>query len=779
MERFPEMRILGPNCLGFLVPRRGLNLSFAGALPRDGDIAFVSQSGALCSSVLDWALSENVGFSHFVSVGNAIDVDFGDLIDYFGEDERTSSIVLYLESLEDARKFMTAARAFARGKPIVAFKSGRFPESAAAAASHTGALAAADEVYDAAFQRAGIARVRQIGEIFDVVDLIGRQRKPRGSRLAIVTNAGGPGVMATDALIEAGGKLAQLADETREQLEVSLPPQASCSNPVDVLGDARSKRFAKTLEIVAKDPGVDAILVIVTPQAMTKPTSIAKAVRRIAEEIKKPVLAAWLGGRSMSEGIDLLNEGGVATFPTPERAVQAFMTLMHYERNLEVLYETPREFPVEFSRQREELAQPHHERLSECNGDLGEDRSKQLLEDYGIAVARAHPAASAEDAVAIAKQLGYPVVLKLDSPDITHKSDVGGVLLDLQSELEVHGAFDRILRSARQHVPDAEIRGVTVQKMYDPRKGVELILGARKDPVFGTVLLAGLGGTTAELFKDHAIGFPPLTERLARRMLEGLKIWPLLNGYRGRKPLAVSALLDTLFRLSYLVVDFPEIAELDINPLLVTEEGVVALDARVIKDNEMPAEHEDPFAHLTLRPYPEEYIRDVTLPSGLEVCFRPIKPEDEPMWFDLLRSCSRESLYQRFRHVFRWDQHSKAARYCFNDYDREIAIVAEATIDGAKRLLAVGRLTADPDVETVEYAILVGDPWQGQGLGATLTDYCLEVSERWGLRRVVARTTRDNGRMLRIFKKRGFDIGKADDGTEIKLVREIAKTMDA
>ena len=773
-RRFAGMRILGPNCLGYIVPHQNLNLSFAGGRPRAGDIAFISQSGALCASVLDWALSENIGFSYFVSVGNALDVDFGDLIDFLGEDERTRAIVLYLESVTHARKFMTAARAFARNKPIVAYKAGRFPESAAAAASHTGAMAAADDVYAAAFQRAGIARVDRIGDIFDVVDLIGRQRKPRGPRLAVVTNAGGPGVIATDALIGAGGVLADLQADTLTRLDEALPPQWSHRNPVDVLGDARSKRFGKAIEIVAQDKGVDAILVIVTPQAMTNPTSIAGAVGRIAGEIKQPILAAWLGGRTMAEGITLLNAAGVATFPTPEQAVSAFMTLMDYARNIEILYETPREITVHFPTARTGLRRRLDEIIEGPARLLDEQKAKQLLAVYGIPVTMPQVCDTAAAAVAAAAAAGYPVVMKIHSSDITHKSDVGGVVLDLDGAAAVEAAFARIIASARDRAPAAKIAGVTIQPQARLRHGVELILGARKDPVFGAVLMVGLGGTAAELFDDRAIGFPPLNERLARRMLESLKIWPLLSGYRNRPPLAIERLLEALFRLSYLVVDVPEIAELDINPLLVGETEVVALDARVVLDDEgaAPAER---YAHLALRPYPDEYVREVALEDGLAVTLRPIRPEDEPLWLDLLRECSRETLYQRFRYLFHWDTHDIAARYCFIDYDREVAIVAEARIEGRKQLLAIGRLSADPDVQTVEFAVLVGDRWQDRGLGSLLTDYCLEISQRWGLARVVAQTTRDNARMLAIFEKRGFVVAYDADGAEVSLIKELRR----
>ena len=695
-RRFGAMRILGPNCLGVIVPNRQLNMSFAGAMPKSGHVAFISQSGALCAAVLDWARAENIGFSCVASIGNALDIDFGDLIDYLGEDERTRSIILYVESIGQARKFMTAARAFARSKPIVAYKAGRFPESAQVAASHTGALAAEDAVYDAAFQRAGLARVLDIGEIFDCAELIGRQKVPLGPRLAVVTNAGGPGVMAVDALIQAGGSLAKLGADTLARLDEVLPPCWSHGNPVDVLGDARSKRLAKAVEIVLQDPGADAVLVIVTPQAMTNATTMAQALAQLKDLSAKPILAAWLGGESMSEGRRVLAEAGIAGYRTPEQAVRAFMTLVAYARNLDSLYETPRDIPLAFTSDRLGLHAEFRKLAGNARRTLSENDSKALLEAYGIPTAMPRVAASADEAASLARQIGFPVVLKIHSPDISHKSDVGGVVLDLKDASGVRRAFKSVMERARQQAPAARVAGVTVQSMIRDHEGVELILGIKKDPVFGTVVLAGRGGIDAELFADRSLGFPPLNERLARRMLESLKIWPLLNGYRGRRPLAVDRLLETLIRLSYFAADYPEIAELDINPLLVTEERVIALDARLVIEGPAPEAGVRSYSHLALRPYPEEYVRQASLPDGTPVLLRPIRPEDEPLWMELLAGCSRESIYARFRHFFQWQSHQAAVRYCFIDYDREIAMVAELERDGRRELLGVGRLVADP-----------------------------------------------------------------------------------
>lgn len=767
---YPGMRIIGPNCLGLLVPSKNLNISFAGGMPKAGNIAFISQSGALCTSVLDWALSAQVGFSHFVSIGNTMDVDFGDLIDYFGADSNTHSIILYIESISRARRFMTAARAFARTKPILAFKAGRFPESAQVASSHTGALAAEDDVYDAAFQRVGLARVYELGDIFDCVELIGRNKLPRGARLGIVTNAGGPGVIATDALIAANGTLARLSDDTLAQLNDSLPTAWSHRNPVDVLGDANSKRVDKAAQLVLADSAVDALLVILTPQAMTNVPAVAKAVGKLAATTSKPILAAWLGGLAMGEGTRILVEHGVPAYETPEQAVRAFMILVDYSRNLQTLYETPKDVPVEFELDRATTRAQFTERYFSGGGIISEHISKKLVEAYGIPVTRAYPAANFEQALVIAHDLRYPVVMKIFSPDITHKTDVGGVMLGIEDDTMLQASFERMMAVVRAKAPDARIEGVTIQSMINPKGGLELILGVKKDATFGTIIMIGAGGITAELLRDRSLGFPPLNERLARRMLESLRIWPLLQGYRGRPGANIDKLIEVLIRLSYLAADYPEIAELDINPLLVTPQDVVALDARIcLASGNTPTE---PYAHLALRPYPEGYVKKVALKDGTEVTFRPIKPEDEPMWLELLGSCSKESLYQRFRYFFHWQSHDVATRFCYIDYDREVAIVAEINEDGKRKLLGIGRLIADPGHEEVEYAVLISDAWQKRELGSLLTDYCMEIAQRWNLKRIVAQTTTDNRPMISVFEKRGFAITYSE-GSAVDAVKSL------
>ena len=763
--KYPYMRIIGPNCLGLIVPKNKLNVSFADGMAKQGHVAFISQSGALCTSVLDWAKEANIGFSYFVSIGNAMDVSFGDLIDYLGQDPNTKSIVLYVESLANARAFMSAARAFARKKPIIVYKSGRFPESAAAAASHTGALASEDNIYDAVFRRAGMARVYDFGDIFDFTDLIGRKRIPTGSGLAIVTNAGGPGVMATDSLISLGGKLVKLQDSTMDKLNDLLPDFWSHGNPVDVLGDAHPDRISSATQIVLDDDNVDAVLVILTPQAMTQPTETAKEISKLSNNTSKLIMAAWLGGSSMRDGIKVFTETGIAVYATPGQAIKAFMTLSDYANNLEMLLETPKEVPVEFSYKRLPLRKKIEKEIFSKTRLVSEDDSKKIINYYGIETTHPQLALSEEEAVTIANEKGYPVVLKIQSPDIFHKTDVGGVALDIRNDEMVRATYRNMLDTVKKYKPEARIDGITVQVMVDTANGVEMILGIKKDKLFGTVMLVGMGGTKAELFQDKRLEFPPLNEQLARQMLESLRIYPLLQGYRGSKPLNIDKLIEVLIRLSYLAADYPEIEELDINPIIVTPNDVIALDARIVIDKEIIGEQTIDYSHLVLRPYPERLIRPAKLKDGTKVLLRPIKPEDEEMWLEMLSNCSKESIYHRFRSDFHFNSHEVASQFCFIDYDREMGIVAEIDFEGRKKLIGVGRLIADPDLETAEYAVLITDEWQHKDLGHILTKFCLEIAKVAEVKRVAAETTRDNKGMITVFRKTQFKVHFNEDGT--------------
>jgi acetyltransferase len=771
--KFDGMRILGPNCLGIIVPGIHLNASFAAASPKKGHIGFISQSGALCTSVLDWAIDEGIGFSYFVSVGNMLDVSMADLIDYFGSATETQSIILYIESITEAREFVSAARAFARTKPIVAYKAGRFAESAAAAASHTGAMAGVDAVYEAVFQRAGIERIFQVEDMFDCAELLARQQPPKNDRLAIITNAGGPGVMTTDALIARDGNLASLSEETIAKLNEFLPTFWSHGNPVDVLGDAPPDRFAKALETVIHDKGVDAVLIILTPQAMTDSTGTAQAVAAVASRAHKPVLAAWMGGHTVAEGVQVLNQAGIPSYTTPEKAVRAFMHLVSYARNLEILHETPRDIPVAFTLDRQRMRGLFDTILTEGAEILSENVSKAFLDAYEIPVTKPIASRSAAEAVEVARRMGYPVVMKIHSQQITHKTDVGGVTLNLASDEAVQAEFEKMTARAKEKRPDATVLGVTIQKMIAVPNGFELILGMKKDPIFGAVIMVGMGGIAAEVFRDRALAMPPLNEALARRMLESLKSWPLLRGYRGKPAVNIDRLIEILMRFSYLVADYPELKEVDVNPLLVTPENVTALDARVIIDRDLVVHAPRPYAHLAIRPYPEEYVTERQLKDGTQVVLRPIKPEDEPMWHELLASCSTQSLWFRFSYLFKQTTHEMATRYCFIDYDRELGIVAEVEEEGQRRLIGVGRLVADVNHDTAEYAVIVVDRWHGRGLGGLLTDYSLEVAKKWGVRRVVAETSKDNARMLATFRNRGFALNDKQEQDVVLVSKEM------
>jgi acetyltransferase len=764
---FPRMRIIGPNCLGVLSPASRLNASFASDFPAQGKVAFISQSGALCTAVLDWSISEGIGFSQFVSVGNMVDVGVADLIDYFATDGRTDAIILYLESVTNPRAFVSAARAFTRTKPIFAYKAGRFEASAKAAASHTGAIVGVDSVYEAVFRRAGIERVFEVEDLFDCAEFLAMRAVPRGDRLAIVTNAGGPGVMATDSLLSLGGRLAELAAETIGGLGDCLPVAWSKHNPVDVLGDATPSRFGDAVRIVLADPNVDGLLVILSPQAMTDPTAAAEAVIEASRHSRTPVLVTWMGGQKVRQGIAAFQAAGIPTYATPEQAIRVFMHCVNYRRHRDADYETPHHRPVPFALSHTDQRQ-RWERLIPADRDqLTESESKRLLQDYDIAVSRTELAQTADSAAALATEIGFPVVLKVHSRQITHKSDIGGVELGLKNAGEVADAFGRIERAVRTLCPGADFGGVTVQPMLAHRDGRELILGAKRDPLFGPVILVGAGGVTAELYRDWAMELPPLDEKLASRMLQSLRCWPLLRGYRGRPGVDVDRLIDVMLRFSTLLADCPEIAEVDINPLWVTPDQAIALDARVMvhrpNDGDNRAQISPAlrrFSHLAIRPYPEEYVRRQRLSDGTEVTLRPIRPADEPLWRELMESCSPATMRSRYCGLFKPSIHEIAARYCCFDYDREMGIAAEITEDDRPKFIGVGRLLCDPVGEAAEFAVIVGDRWQGRGLGSLLMDHCLAIARQWGIRSLMAEVSPANQRMLRMFKRRGFTLDR-------------------
>jgi len=754
------LRIVGPNCVGIIMPYLGMNSTFAGAMPEKENIALFSQSGAICGSILDWAASAKVGFSSFVSVGSMLDVDFGDLIDYFGRDIHTRSIVLYVENITHARKFMSAARSFARVKPIIVIKSGRFKEGAKAASSHTGAMAGEDYIYDAAFKRAGCVRVKKIGELFNCSSILAKQPRPTGKNLAIVTNAGGPGVLATDAIVENGGKLSELSEETIEELNKFLPTHWSKGNPMDIIGDSDEEAYRKTIEVALKDKNIDGIVVISVPQVMANPKKLAENIIDISKKSTKPILTSFVGEESVQYARQMLNRNNVPTYPTPEEAVESYMHLYHYARNLELLYETPEERTVETTKKsKDKIKDIIQKALDEDRTTLYENEAKQILELYGIQSTRPQLAKNADEAVDLSEKIGYPVVMKIHSPQITHKSDAGGVALNLDCKESIRDAFDTMMKTVRKNVPEAKIEGVTMQKMVK-NTGSEFILGSKKDPVFGSIILFGLGGIFTELFKDRAIGFPPLNQVLAQRILEKTKAYQLLKGYRNIPPANMKAVEETMINFSQLIEDHPEISELDINPLIPQDDNLVAVDARVMIDK-----NPDEKPHMIISKYPSHYIKKVTLKDGSEVTLRPIKPEDEPLWQEMFESFSEETVRYRFFRVIKETPHKMRTRYCNIDYDREIGIVAESAKDGKRRFLGVTRIIADPGSnDKAEFALVVSDKWQRLGLGAEFIDYTLEIARKKGFDQIYGPVLKDNIPMIKLCREKNFEFKEGDPG---------------
>ncbi len=754
------MRIIGPNCLGFINPTLGINASFATKMPNKGNIAFISQSGALCTSILDWSLDQSVGFSHFVSIGSMVDVGFAELIDYFGTDNSTSSILIYMETLKDARKFMSAARAFARSKPIIILKAGKSQEGGKATLSHTGSVAGNDAVFDAAFQRAGIIRVETIAELFHSAQALALQPRPQGNRLAIVTNAGGPGVLATDYLTIRGGKLAPLTEATMQTLNDFLPPSWSHNNPVDVLGDASAETYRKALEACLGDETVDGVLTILTTQAVTSPTEVAQEVVKAAQNTRKPVLAVWMGESDVAEGREVLEAGKIPNYRYPESAVNVFLKMWNYSRNLELLYETPEEAPQQFSPRKDSAWRIIRSALAQGRKQLAEDEAKDLLSCYNIPVSPNKVATNAEEASEFAAAIGFPVAMKIVSPEALHKTEVGGVRLNVASREEASATYHAIVESVRSHVPNANIVGVLIERMV--KKPFELLIGAKKDPIFGPAIAFGRGGVAVEVFKDTQLGLPPLNMRLARRIIEGTQIYPLLKGYRNQPGVDMEDLAFVLTKFSHLLTDFPEISEVDINPYAADEHSGVALDARVLLDEYRPRRKGHPHDHLVISPYPGKYSKRITLKNGVEAMLRPIRPEDEPMETRMIENLSTETLYFRFFGYVPRVNHDFLTRFTHIDYDREMAIVAEIEDQGQKKMIGVVRIIADAWGESAEYAIVVADAWQGLELGSNMTDYILEVARDKGIQKVYASMLATNKRMIHMFEKRGFKISRED-----------------
>ena len=761
-----QMRIIGPNCLGVMNPISGLNATFAAAMARPGNVGFISQSGALCTAILDWSFRENVGFSAFVSIGSMLDVGWGDLITYLGDDPRTKSIVIYMETIGDARAFLSAAREVALTKPIIVIKPGRTEAAAQAAASHTGSLTGSDEVLAAAFRRCGVLRVDTIDGLFNMAEVLAKQPRPRGERLTIITNAGGPGVLATDALITSGGQLAELSEETMSALDEILPPHWSHNNPIDILGDADADRYRQALTIAAKDEGNDGLLVILTPQAMTAPTQTAQLLKKMYRQSAssmpgKPVLASWMGGADVAGGEAILNQSNIPTFPYPDTAARVFQYMWRYSKRLQSLYETPQppEETADSVNRRAQISQMLDRIRRNDRTILTEYESKQVLAAYGITPVETRLANSADEAVAVAGEIGYPVVIKLNSETITHKTDVGGVRLDLIHAKEVRRAYKQMQQAVTEKFGAEHFLGVTVQPMVNFGDGYELIVGSSPDAQFGPVLLFGAGGTLVEVFKDRALGLPPLNTTLARRMMERTKIYKALHGIRGRQPVDIAELEKLLVRFSYLVVEQRWIKEIDINPLLASPDGLLALDGRVVLYE--PEVTEEMLPRLAVRPYPAQYTSAFIDRMGQTYTICPVRPEDEPKVVQFHGTVSEQSVYLRYFRSFQLSQrvqHERMTRICFVDYDRDMALVIEHQNPetGDMEIVGMGRLTKLHGSSEAEFAMLISDAFQRRGLGTELLKRLLQIGRAEGVERVIAYMLSENRGMRRISKQLGF-----------------------
>lgn len=761
-------RIVGPNCLGILVPGIGLNASFAHVAATPGRIAFVSQSGALCTVVLDWARARGIGFSHFVSIGDQADVDFGDMVDYLAGLADVDAILLYIEGVTDARKFMSATRAAARNKPVIAIKSGRMPEGARAATSHSGALAGADAVYDAAFRRAGMVRVYALDELFDAVEAFAAPRRLRGNRLAIVSNGGGPGVLATDALTASGGRLASLAPTTLARLDDALPATWSRANPVDLIGDAPPDRYTAAIDAVAADPGVDAVLVMNCPVAIASSTDGARATIEAAARSDLPFLTAWLGESAAAESRQMFAAARIPTYDTPERAVRAFLYLDQHRCNQETLMQTPSSLSTDVVPDADRVRRTIQAVLDSGRSQLGADEAASVLEAYGVPIAAALRAATALGAGQAAEKLGVPVAVKLMSPDITHKSDVGGVVLGLEGAEAVRAAAEAMAARVASLRPEARIDGFLVQAMAVKPDAFELLAGISTDPLFGPVIVFGEGGTAVEVVADTALALPPLNPDLAGEVMERTRIRRRLKGYRNRPAADLAGISATLVKISQLVVDHPELVELDINPLLADENGVLAVDARIRVERRSPEER-----RLAIRPYPRELEAEWTLRGGLPVNIRPIRPEDENLYRGFMARLEPEDVRFRFFAAIRALPHWQLARLTQIDYDREMAFVAIGNEDGRPALFGVGRLMGDPDGRRAEYAVVVRSNLKGQGLGYELMRRIVDYARLRRYETVFGMVMRENRAMLKMAEEFGFDTRPNSDYDVVEVVYEI------
>ena len=757
------MRILGPNCLGFIRPNLGLNVSFLQDIPEGGKIAFITQSAAFGKTLLDWGMSAHIGFSMFVSLGSTLDVDFGDLIDFLGNDPHTRSIVIYMEdTLGDVKKFMSAARGFARNKPIVMLKPPHLAALTQTGLSHTGMLAGPDEVYDAVLRRVGVVSVKEAQDLFNLASVLCSKNHPKGPRLAIITNAGGVGTMATSRLIRSGGALAEFSQETLKALDSVMPPSWKRENPVDVFRGADVGRYEKVIRICMNAPETDGVLIIFTPQEAARSGELAEAILAVARNEHKHIITTWLGGNEVREGREILVRNGIPAYETAEDAVRTYLYMWNYERNLQLQYETPSELRVDEGPPKNHLKALIRRVCSEGSYVLNEEESRKFLVNYGIPTIMTHTTLDVGEAAAAADEFGYPVVIKVDSPDIMFRPDVGGIVTGISSEAELKDEYLKLLERVRKLSPQSAITGITVQKMIE-MIDYELILGAKRDKDFGTVILFGMGGIGVQIFRDFSIGLPPLNQTLARRLMEETGVYKMLRGYRGKVPADLGQLEQILVSFSNLIVDFPEIQEMDVNPLAISNGKACALGARIILDRNCPI-YSVPYPHLIISPYPTRLIVPWRLSDGTEVLLRPIRPEDEPLQHEMLSTLSDETLRARFYRTIRNITHEMHVRMCNIDYDREMAIVAEVKQNEKKRFIGMVRLIVEPDFKKGEFAVIVHDDYQGSGLAYKMLDMVIGVAQEKGLEEFYGYIQPGNKKMLKACGRLGMIPERIPDG---------------
>ncbi|HUL12778.1 MAG TPA: bifunctional acetate--CoA ligase family protein/GNAT family N-acetyltransferase [Methylococcaceae bacterium] len=749
-----QIRILGPNCLGMMRPSIGVNATFSNNVAQPGSLALISQSGALCTAILDWAGAHHIGFSTMVSVGDAADVGFGDILDYLALDPETRSILMYVEGVRDARRFMSGLRAAARMKPVIVIKAGRHAEGSRAALSHTGSLVGADDVFDAALQRAGVVRANTIEQLFAAAQLLSTPHRVRGNRLAIITNAGGPGVMATDRAVEQGIKLAELSDATMQRLDQVLPKCWSRNNPLDILGDATPERYRAAVEACLADDQVDGLLVMLTPQAMTQPTEAAKAVIRAGRESKKPMLTCWLGETQVNKGRKIFARSRISTFVNPESALEAFSYLTQYRQNQEMLMQAPGPL-AELDPPDIEGAQLIIEgALAESRSLLSSLETRALLRAFNIPMVPAMAARSPNEALAAAEYLGFPVAMKILSPDITHKSDVGGVRLNINRAQAVRHVYSEMMEHAQAARPGARLEGVSIEKMYRKASGREVLVGVIDDPVFGPVVSFGAGGTAVEILRDRAVALPPLNQHIVRSMIRQTQVSKMLGEFRGLAPVNLDAVVQVLLRVSEMVCELPQIKEMDINPLMVDEEGAFALDARIVVHYQAAGRR--PYDHMAVHPYPSHLVSHWQLSDGTDITLRPIRPEDAEIEQAFVRSLSQEAKYFRFMESIQELSQEMLVRFTQLDYQRELAFIATTKLDGREVELGVARYFTNPDGESGEFALVVADEWQRKGVGTRLMSCLIEAAREKGFRTLQGEVLANNAKMLQLMTKLGF-----------------------